>query len=184
MLSSLRTLPVAGRCSGSLKQRWPAKDTGRYSPGLPQSSAVRLANGAAWGDRDDLHDETLVGFLGRSCGVFAEAAWPSRREPSTIVGVDCTHSSDWVNASPSSQELKVTGRRPAFFSSGQRSRSHSAESVTTENMSASSAVMFRAVRNAAELCEVGPTLKRPYDHKLVLERIKRLLAARAQQGRR
>ena len=42
----------------------------------------------------------------------------------------------------------------------------------------------RTVRNAAELCEIGPTLKRPYDHKLVLDRIKRLLAARAQQGRR
>ena len=42
----------------------------------------------------------------------------------------------------------------------------------------------RTVRNAAELCEVGPTLKRPYNHKLVLDRIKRLLAARAQQGRR
>ena len=42
----------------------------------------------------------------------------------------------------------------------------------------------RTVRNAAELCEVGPTLKRPYDHKLVLDRIKRLLAARAQQGGR
>jgi hypothetical protein len=43
---------------------------------------------------------------------------------------------------------------------------------------------MRVGRNAAELCEVGPTLKRPYDHKLVLDRIKRLLAARAQQGRR
>jgi response regulator RpfG family c-di-GMP phosphodiesterase len=42
----------------------------------------------------------------------------------------------------------------------------------------------RTVRNAVELCEVGPTLKRPYDHKLVLDRIKRLLAARAQQGGR
>jgi hypothetical protein len=30
----------------------------------------------------------------------------------------------------------------------------------------------------------GPTLKRPYDHKIVLDRIKRLLAARAQQGGR
>jgi hypothetical protein len=40
------------------------------------------------------------------------------------------------------------------------------------------------VRNAAELCEVGPTLNRPYDHKFVLDRIKRLLAARAQQGGR
>src|SRR6202048_5172414 len=42
----------------------------------------------------------------------------------------------------------------------------------------------RPVRNGAGLCEGGPTLKRPYDHKLVLERIKRLLAARAQQGGR
>jgi response regulator RpfG family c-di-GMP phosphodiesterase len=42
----------------------------------------------------------------------------------------------------------------------------------------------RTVRNAAELCEIGPTLKRPYDHKLVRDRMKRLLAARAQQGRR
>jgi hypothetical protein len=42
----------------------------------------------------------------------------------------------------------------------------------------------RRVRNAAELCEVGPMLKRPYDHKLVLDRITRLLAARAQQGGR
>jgi hypothetical protein len=40
------------------------------------------------------------------------------------------------------------------------------------------------VQNAAELCGVGPTLKRPYDHKRVLYRIKRLLAARAQQSRR
>jgi DNA-binding response OmpR family regulator len=40
----------------------------------------------------------------------------------------------------------------------------------------------RTVRNAAELCEIGPTLKRPYDHKVMLDRIKRLLAARAQQG--
>jgi response regulator RpfG family c-di-GMP phosphodiesterase len=40
----------------------------------------------------------------------------------------------------------------------------------------------RTVRNAAELCEVGPTLKKPYDHKHVLNRIKHLLAARAQQG--
>ena len=33
-----------------------------------------------------------------------------------------------------------------------------------------------------ELCEVGPMLKRPYEHRLVLDRIKRLVAARAQQG--
>jgi hypothetical protein len=42
----------------------------------------------------------------------------------------------------------------------------------------------RMVRNAAELCELGPTLKRPYDHKRVLYRIKRLLAARADQSGR
>jgi response regulator RpfG family c-di-GMP phosphodiesterase len=40
------------------------------------------------------------------------------------------------------------------------------------------------VRNAAELCEVGPMLKKPFEHKLVLDRIKRLLVARAQQRRR
>ena len=39
----------------------------------------------------------------------------------------------------------------------------------------------RTVRNTAELCEVGPTLKRPYGHRVMLDRIKRLLAARAQQ---
>ena len=42
----------------------------------------------------------------------------------------------------------------------------------------------RTVQNAAELCGAGPMLKRPYEHKLVLDRIKRLLVARAQQGRR
>ena len=42
----------------------------------------------------------------------------------------------------------------------------------------------RTVKNAAELCGAGPMLKRPYEHKLVLDRIKRLLVARAQQGRR
>ena len=31
------------------------------------------------------------------------------------------------------------------------------------------------VRNAAELCEAGPMLRKPYEHKLVLDRIKRLL---------
>ena len=36
-------------------------------------------------------------------------------------------------------------------------------------------------QNAAELWGAGPTLKRPYEHKLVLDRIKRLLVARAQQ---
>jgi DNA-binding NtrC family response regulator len=40
----------------------------------------------------------------------------------------------------------------------------------------------RTVQNAADLCEAGPLLMKPYDHQLVLDRIKRLLAARAQQG--
>ena len=42
----------------------------------------------------------------------------------------------------------------------------------------------RTVKNVAELCGAGPMLKRPYEHRLVLDRIKRLLVARAQQGRR
>ena len=42
----------------------------------------------------------------------------------------------------------------------------------------------RMVQNTAELCGTGPRLKRLYEHKLVLDRIKRLLAARAQQGGR
>jgi CheY-like chemotaxis protein len=42
----------------------------------------------------------------------------------------------------------------------------------------------RAAHAAGELCEHGPILTKPYDHKLVLDRINRLLAARAQQGRR
>jgi response regulator RpfG family c-di-GMP phosphodiesterase len=59
-----------------------------------------------------------------------------------------------------------------------------ARSVRPELKILLAATPERTVRNAAELCEIGPTLKRPYDHKLVLVRIKRLLAARAQQGRR
>ena len=42
----------------------------------------------------------------------------------------------------------------------------------------------RTVQNAAKLCGAGPMLKRPYEHRLVLDRIKRLLIARAQQGGR
>jgi hypothetical protein len=42
----------------------------------------------------------------------------------------------------------------------------------------------RTVRNAADLCEVGPTLKRPYEHKLVLDRIKRLLNRSGAAGRK
>jgi CheY-like chemotaxis protein len=40
----------------------------------------------------------------------------------------------------------------------------------------------RTADAAAELCEHGPLLMKPYDHKIVLEHIKRLLAARARQG--
>jgi DNA-binding response OmpR family regulator len=40
----------------------------------------------------------------------------------------------------------------------------------------------RAARAAGELCEQGPILVKPYDHKIVLDRIKRLLAARARQA--
>jgi CheY-like chemotaxis protein len=40
----------------------------------------------------------------------------------------------------------------------------------------------RTADAAAELCEHGPLLMKPYDQKIVLEHIKRLLAARARQG--
>jgi len=40
----------------------------------------------------------------------------------------------------------------------------------------------RTVQNAAELCGTGPKPKRSYEHKLLLNRIKRLLDARAKQG--
>jgi len=36
----------------------------------------------------------------------------------------------------------------------------------------------RAAKAAGDLCEEGPTMSKPYDHQLVLDRIKRLLAAR------
>jgi hypothetical protein len=39
----------------------------------------------------------------------------------------------------------------------------------------------RAVDAAAKLCDEGPALMKPYDHKLVLTSIKRLIAARAAQ---
>jgi len=39
----------------------------------------------------------------------------------------------------------------------------------------------RAVDAAAKLCDEGPALIKPYDHKLVLTSIKRLIAARAAQ---
>jgi response regulator RpfG family c-di-GMP phosphodiesterase len=59
-----------------------------------------------------------------------------------------------------------------------------ARSVRPELKILLAATPERTVRNAAELCEIGPTLKRPYDHKRVLHRIKRLLAARAEQSGR
>ncbi len=37
----------------------------------------------------------------------------------------------------------------------------------------------RATEKAGELCEDGPDITKPYEHKLVLERIRRLTAARA-----
>jgi DNA-binding NtrC family response regulator len=40
----------------------------------------------------------------------------------------------------------------------------------------------RATHAATELCEHGPLLMKPYDPKIVLEHIKRLLAARERQG--
>src|ERR1700737_4873308 len=58
-----------------------------------------------------------------------------------------------------------------------------ARSVRPELKILLAATPERTVRNAAELCEGGPTLKGPSDHKLGLDRIKRLLAARAQQDR-
>jgi hypothetical protein len=39
----------------------------------------------------------------------------------------------------------------------------------------------RMVRNAADLSEVGPAPKRTYEQALVLERLKRIVAARAKQ---
>jgi response regulator RpfG family c-di-GMP phosphodiesterase len=51
-----------------------------------------------------------------------------------------------------------------------------ARSVRPELKILLAATPERTVRNAAELCEIGPTLKRPYDHTVVLDRIKRLLA--------
>ncbi|HEY7246580.1 MAG TPA: response regulator [Xanthobacteraceae bacterium] len=39
----------------------------------------------------------------------------------------------------------------------------------------------RAAHAAAQLCEQGPLFIKPYDHKLVLDHIKRLIAARTRQ---
>ena len=39
----------------------------------------------------------------------------------------------------------------------------------------------RTVNAAAELCEDGPMLRKPYDQRIVLDHIKRLLAARGRE---
>ena len=38
--------------------------------------------------------------------------------------------------------------------------------------------LAKAAEKAGELCDEGPALSRPYDHRTVLDRIRRLLAAR------
>jgi DNA-binding NtrC family response regulator len=40
----------------------------------------------------------------------------------------------------------------------------------------------RAAHAAGDLCEQGPMLMKPYDHQIVLDHIKRLLAARTRQA--
>jgi hypothetical protein len=40
----------------------------------------------------------------------------------------------------------------------------------------------RAASEAGDLCQEGPMLRRPYDHQIVVERIRRLLAARGKSG--
>jgi hypothetical protein len=60
---------------------------------------------------------------------------------------------------------------------------HWARSVRPELQILLAGTPEHTVRNAAELCEAGAMLRKPYEHKLVLDRIKRLLVARAQQRR-
>jgi DNA-binding NtrC family response regulator len=40
-----------------------------------------------------------------------------------------------------------------------------------------------AAHEAGDLCQEGPMLRRPYDHRIVVERIKRLLAARGNKSK-
>jgi response regulator RpfG family c-di-GMP phosphodiesterase len=49
---------------------------------------------------------------------------------------------------------------------------HWARSVRPELQILLAGTPEHTVRNAAELCEVGPMLRKPYEHKLVLDRIK------------
>ena len=59
-----------------------------------------------------------------------------------------------------------------------------ARSVRPESNIVLAGTPERAAHAAGELCEHGPILTKPYDHKIALDHIKRLLAARAQQDRR
>ncbi|OYV41243.1 MAG: hypothetical protein B7Z81_01235 [Acidocella sp. 20-61-6] len=40
----------------------------------------------------------------------------------------------------------------------------------------------RATEKAGELCEAGPALATPYEHRLVLDRIRQMMAARRRKG--
>jgi DNA-binding response OmpR family regulator len=42
----------------------------------------------------------------------------------------------------------------------------------------------KAAEKAGDLCEEGPTLSKPYDHRIVLDRIRRLLAARKRRTKK
>ncbi len=42
----------------------------------------------------------------------------------------------------------------------------------------------KAAEKAGDLCEEGPTLSKPYDHRIVLDRIRRLLAARKRRAKK
>lgn len=42
----------------------------------------------------------------------------------------------------------------------------------------------KAAEKAGDLCDEGPTLSKPYDHRIVLDRIRRLLAARKRKTKK
>jgi hypothetical protein len=77
---------------------------------------------------------------------------------------------------------KKNGRQTTQL--GQSAPYYLVQSCRTDWVHTGALTPGRTVQNAAELCEAGPLLMKPYDHKLVLDRIKPLLAARAQQGQR
>jgi len=64
----------------------------------------------------------------------------------------------------------------AFALSSWIRRSHSEVQVILAGSHA------RAAESAGELCEEGPRLAKPYDHQLLLDEIRRLLAARERNG--